>query len=160
MVEFMLQPYPLPWLGGEPRVFAVNTEDNFPAGLPSINETTFVDISYETGGLTALLDSITEAAGVTSGAFQAVLENLENLSREKPLVVCVRGADRLLADIGPAVIHLITGWEGFTHHASGISAMYLVLETGPRAITNCAFYPGGVVNWITANSTASDSGTA
>ena len=75
------------------------------------------------------------------------MENLEELSEEKPLVVVVRDADRLLADVGPAIIHLIADWEDFTHHASGTSAMYLVLETGSRVTVNSAFYPGGIVRW-------------
>ena len=107
-----------------------------------------MDIRYQGGELTALLQNIALACGVRGGSFQAVLENLEDISHEKPLVIVVRDANRLLADVGPAVIHLMTGWEGFTHHANGISAMYLVLETGPSAITQSAFYPGGTVDWL------------
>jgi hypothetical protein len=144
---FWLQPFPLPWVGGEPRVFAINKEDNFPQGWHSIKDARLVDVQYETGGITSLLDSMAGSCDVPTGSFQAVLENLEVVSQKAPLVIVVRDADRLLSDVGPAVIHLITGWEGFTHHASGISAMYLVLETGPRAIIDLAFYPGGAVDW-------------
>ncbi len=141
---FEIRPKPFPWRGGEPRVFAVGEEEQFPGKLSGAK---VIDISYRGGGLTALLDEITSLAGVSSGSFQAVLENLEDLSHEKPLVVVVRGAERLLADVGPAVMHLMTGWEEFAHHANGISDMYLVLETGPSAITQSAFYPGGIVDW-------------
>ena len=79
------------------------------------------------------------------GLVQATLEHLEELSHDMPLVIVVRDADRLLADVGLALIHFIAGWESFTHHASGISATHLVLETGPRAVTHSAFYPGGEV---------------
>lgn len=146
---FMLLPKPLPWRGGEPRVFAVDEEDKFPEGLPSISEVKLVDVRYDGGGLTKLLDDIASLSGVTrGGGLQATLENLEDITHGVPLVIIVRDADRLLADISPAPIHLTTGWEGFTHHGNGISAMYLVLETGPRAVTNGAFYPGGIVDWI------------
>lgn len=83
-----------------------------------------------------------------SGSLQAVLENLEDLSSETPLIVVVRRAHRLLADVGPAVLHLLDGWESFTHHGSGVSPMYLVLETGPRAQVSEAFHPGGPVDWL------------
>jgi hypothetical protein len=146
--DFMLQPFGRPWLGGEPRVFAIHKEDGFPGRWASIEGARLIDVQYQGGGLTTLLDNITSSCDVRSGSFQAVLENLEDLTHEKPLVVIVRDADRLLADVGPAIIHVITGWEGFTHHASGISAMYLVLETGPNAVTNSAFFPGGVVDWM------------
>lgn len=151
MVEppvFMLQSYPQPWLGGKPRVIAVDEEDKFPERWPSIKEARLIDIHYRGGGITTLLEDITTSCGVMPGSFQAILENLEDLSHEMPLVIVVRGADHLLVDVGPALIHLITGWESFTHHMSGISAMYLVLETGPRAITHSAFFPGGVVEWV------------
>jgi hypothetical protein len=146
--KFMLQPHPWrPWIGGEPRVFAVDKEDKFPEGWPSIKDARFVDVQYKGGGITGFLENVAASCGVTPGSFQAILENLDDLSHEMPLVIVVRDADHLLADVGPAIIHLITGWEGFTHHASGVSAIYLVLETGPRAVTHSAFYPGGVVDW-------------
>jgi hypothetical protein len=144
---FTLYPRPCRWLGGEPRTFAVDKENAFPHGLPSICEARVIDVRYEGGGLTTLLENVTEACGVMNGSFQAVLENLEDLTHDRPLIIIVRDADRLLADVGPAVLHLMAGWEGFTHHANAVSAMYLVLETGPRAVTNAAFYPGGVVDW-------------
>jgi hypothetical protein len=138
-----------PWLGGEPRVIAVDEEQKFPEGCPSISQARLLDVHYKGGGLNGLLDDVAGAAGVAPHqAFQATLENLEDLSHEKPLIVVVRHADRLLADAGPAVLHLMAGWERFTHHASGISAMYLVLETGPSAVTQSAFFPGGVVDWM------------
>jgi hypothetical protein len=145
--KFMLLPKPAPWIGGEPRVFAVDKEDKFPEHLPSINEARLIDIQYQGGGLTTVLDDIASSSGVIPDGFQATLENLEDISHEVPLVIVVRDADRLLADVGPALIHVITAWEAFTHHANGISAMYLVLEMGSREVTNSAFYPGGVVDW-------------
>lgn len=146
--KFVLRPYPFRWLGGEPRTVAVSKEENFPQGYPSVKDAHLVDVQYGGGGLTGLLETIATSCGVAYGSFQALLENLEDLSREKALVLVVRDADRLLRDVGPAVIHLVTGWESFTHHANGISAMYLVLETGPSAVTQSAFYPGGVVGWL------------
>jgi hypothetical protein len=143
----MLRPYRRPWVGGEPRVLAVDKEDKFLEQWPSIKEAKLIDVQYQGGGITTLLENIAASCDVRPGSFQAILENLEDLTHETPLVIVVRGADRLLADVGPALIHLITGWEGFTHHASGVSAMYLVLETGPRAVTDSAFCPGGVVDW-------------
>jgi hypothetical protein len=147
-MTFVLWPRLGPWRGGEPRVFAVDEENRFPERLETVRKARLIDVRYEGGGITTLLDQITASCGVMSGSFQAVLENLENLSHEQPLVVVVRAADRLLADTGPALLHVITGWEGFTHHGNGVSAMYLVLETGPRAVTDSAFYPGGVVEWL------------
>jgi hypothetical protein len=146
--KFMLQPYPLPWLGGEPRVFAVPKEAQFPQQYPSIKEAQLLDVRYQDGGLTTLLNEIASLCGVRFGSFQALLENIEGQTSKKPIVIVIRDADRLLADVGPALIHVITGWEGFTHHASGVSAMYLVLETGSSAVTNSAFFPGGVVDWV------------
>jgi len=149
--RFVLQPKLMPWLGGESRVFAFDNEDDFKGHLPPASEARSIVVSYAGGGLTALLESIAFSAGVTPGGFQATLENLEGLTHDRALVIVVSHADRLLGDVGPAVIHLITGWELFTHHGSGISAMYLVLETGPREIVNAAFHPGGVVDWMRKN---------
>ncbi len=146
--EFILQPYPRPWLGGEPRVFAVAKEAKFPEQWPAIKQARLIDIQYKGGGITTLFDNIAISCGVRSGSFQALLENLERLTFQSPLVIVVRDAHRLLADVGPALIHIVTGWQGFTHHSSGVSAMYLVLETGPIAITNSAFFPGGLVDWL------------
>jgi len=146
---FSLRPKPCPWLGGEPRVIAVDKEDRFPEGLSSIEQARLIDVHYGGNGLSGLMDDIRAAIDVTTGSsLQAFLEQLEDHSHEKPLVVIVRNTDRLLADVGPAVLHFTAAWEGFTHHSSGISSMYLVLETGPREITNAAFYPGGLVHWI------------
>ena len=106
-------------------------------------------MAYEGGGIGTLFDQIAEAGLLPkSGSFQALLEDLEDLSKNKPLIVFVRNSNRLLADIGPALIHIVTGWAGFTRHAGGVSSMYLVLETGPRATVHAAFYPGGKVDWL------------
>jgi hypothetical protein len=145
---FTLREHPFGWLGGEPRTVAVHEDERFPNHWPASKAAKLIAVTYTGGGVTKLLDEISAAAGVMPGSFQAVLENLEDLSHEKPLVVFVRRAHHLMADVGPAILHLVDGWETFTHHANGISAMYLVLETGPRGQVDAAFYPGGVVNWL------------
>ena len=139
---------PTPWLGAEPRVFSVSEDDKFPERWPAVAETRLIDIQYRGGGLNALLDDIAAACEVSPGGFQATLENLEDLSHDKPLVIFVRRANYLLADVGPALIDVITGWERFCRHANGVSAMYLVLEVGPRAIIEAAFNPGGALDWL------------
>jgi len=45
------------------------------------------------------------------GSLHETLEHFEELSRDMPLVIVVRDADRLLADVGLALIHFIAGWE-------------------------------------------------
>lgn len=146
--EFKLERFPIPWLGGEPRVLTVSEDDNFPEHWPAISETRLVDIQYDGGGFTSLFDNIAEACEVPPGGFQSTMEHLEDLSHDKPLVIVVRRAHYLLADVGPALITVITGWERFCRHASGVSAMYLVLEVGPRAGIDAAFHPGGALDWL------------
>lgn len=75
------------------------------------------------------------------------MEVIEDLSLTQPVVVFIRNADRLLADVGPALISVALGWEGFARHGSGVGSMYLVLEIGPRATVDAAFFPGGIVQW-------------
>ena len=94
------------------------------------------------------MSSLDSEAGISSGSFQALLENLEDLSLERPLVVFVQGGLKLLADVGPAVVHFMAGWEQYARHSNGVSSMYLVIETGPRAVTGAAFFPGGPVAWL------------
>jgi hypothetical protein len=130
----------------EPRVYAVAEEANFPTGFNVVGAR-LIEVRYQAGGLGQLFELIEAAVPVEGGSFQALLEGLEDAFPDSPLVICVRGADQLLADVGPALLHVIAGWEAFTHHANGVSAMYLVLETGPSATVNTAFYPGGVVSW-------------
>jgi hypothetical protein len=130
----------------EPRVFAVSEDDKFPTGF-NLNGATLFEVQYESGGLGKLFDLIEEVALISASSLQALLESLEDLSATEPLVLYIRGVDRLLADVGPAVLHIATGWEGFAHHANGVSAMFLVLETGPRATVDAAFFPGGAVDW-------------
>ena len=79
---------------------------------------------------------------------QVLFEYLGDLSDQIPIIVYVRRADRLLADVGPALLDVMASWEGYARHGNGVHSMYLVLDTGPRAITNAAFYPGGKVNWF------------
>ena len=145
---FKFSRYPVPWAGGEPRVFAVSAEDDFPHGR-DLQGARLLTATYEGGGIGALFYSIAQAAqipGCTS--FQALLENLSELSDREPLIVYIRHVGWLLADIGPALIHVPTGWEQFVRHASGVHSMYLVVDTGPRATINAAFYPGGKVDWL------------
>lgn len=136
------------WLGGEPRVFSVVEEDDISARLPGIAKARVIDVTYSGGGLSQLLDDIAIAADVATGGLQAMLENLEQISLSQPLVVAVRSVHKLLSDVGPAVLHLACDWENFTHHGSSVSQMYLVLETGPRALVDKAFHPGGNVHWL------------
>jgi hypothetical protein len=76
------------------------------------------------------------------------LENLSEISEREGLIVYIRHADRLLADIGPALIHVLTFWEQFVRHATGVHPMSLVPETGPGARVDAAFFPGGEVDWL------------
>jgi hypothetical protein len=146
--EFRFTAYPFEWRGGEPRVFAVSTEDEFPLAH-HIEGARIVSVRYAGGGLRSLFNLIADAADIPSnGSFQALLENLEHLSESKPLILFVQSGDRLLADVGPALLHVTTFWERFARHAGGVSAMYLVLETGPRGTTDAAFHPGGKVDWL------------
>ena len=146
--ELKFSRYPEPWLGGEPRVFAVDAEDDFPQGR-NFQGARLLTVDYKGGGFTGLSDQIAVAAQIpTRTSFQALLENLSELSDREPLIVYVRHGDRLLADIGPALIHVLTSWERFVRHGTGVHPMYLVVETGPRARVNAAFYPGGKVDWL------------
>lgn len=148
--DFMLSNNPPSWLGGEPRVFAVTTEECFPKGWRAVENARLIDVTYAGGGIGPLFHQIASAAGIAAGSFQAMLELLEDLSAAKPLVVCIRGGDRLLADIGPALIRILLGWERFARHGRGVSQMYLVVEIGPTAPIHAAFFPGGVVDWFSA----------
>jgi hypothetical protein len=106
-------------------------------------------VDYNGGEFRGLSDHIAEAAQIpTCTSFQALVENLSDLSEREPLIVYVRHGDRLLMDIGPALIHVLTSWEGFVRHGNGVHPMYLVVETGPRATVNAAFHPGGKVDWL------------
>jgi hypothetical protein len=146
--EFKFSRYPEPWLGGEPRVFAVDAEDDFPNGY-DLQGVRLLTVEYKDGGFNVLSDHIAEAARIPTGtSFQALLENLSELSDREPVIVYIRHSDRLLADIGPALIHVLTSWEGYVRHAAGVHPMYLVMETGPRATVSAAFHPGGKVDWL------------
>jgi hypothetical protein len=123
----------------EPRVYTVSQESKFLDGF-NVDGAEVLEVQYEAGGLTALFDLIQRAASIPGGSFQALLENLEEAYASSVLILHIRGADRLLADIGPALLHVMTGWEGFTHHLNGESRMYLVLDTGPVAKMTAAFY--------------------
>jgi hypothetical protein len=136
------------WVGGEARVFSVDAEAEFPNGR-QLEGARLLTVTYEGGGLGILFDQIAAAAGLDgSNHFQALLEKLSALADQKPLIVYVRHADRLLGDVGPALLHISTFWESFVRHGSGVHSMYLVLETGPRAKVNAAFFPGGKVDWL------------
>jgi hypothetical protein len=150
--EFRLSGFPGPWLGGEPRVFTKSGEDHFPTGI-NVDEARLIEVQYLSGGIGTLFDLIADAAKIPTGSFQALLENLEDLSQDQPLILFVRGSLQLLADVGPALMHLMTGWESFARHANGVSAMYLVLETGSQAQVDRAFFPGGPVDWLPVSPT-------
>ena len=125
---FRLSRRPDRWLGGEPRVFSVNTEDDFPKTY-DVTGARLLIATYQGGGVSGFFDQVAEVAQLPSrGSFQAWLENLGDLSDIQPLIVYLRHADRLLADIGPALIHIVTGWERFARHGNGVHSMYLVLE--------------------------------
>ena len=136
------------WLGGEPRVFTVDAEAEFPKG-GNYDGAQLITVAYNGGGLLPLFDQIaTEAKLPSVSHVQVLFEYLGDLSDQKPIIVYVQHADRLLADIGPALLGLITGWEGYARHGNGVHSMYLVLDTGPRAVTNAAFHPAGKVEWF------------
>lgn len=146
--KFNFSRYPAPWFGGEPRVFAVDAGDDFPRNR-DLRGARLLTVEYEGGGFNVLSNDIAAAAQIPSNtSFQALMENLSELSDEEPLIVHVRHGDRLLADIGPALIHVLTDWEQYVRHAAGVHPMYLVVETGPRARVNAAFCPGGKVDWL------------
>jgi hypothetical protein len=145
--EFQFDRYPFRWLGGEPRVFVIDAEEDL-ARAHNLQGATLLTVAYEGGGLSTVFDHIAQAAHVPcSGSFQALLENLGDLADQKPLVVFIRHADRLLADVGPALIHVLAGWERFSRHGAGVHSMYLVVDMGPRATVHAAFYPGGKIEW-------------
>jgi hypothetical protein len=125
--QFKFRRNPGRWLGGEPRVFSVDTEANFPKGH-DFKGARLLTVTYEGGGLGPLFDQIAEAALVPKRtSFQALLEHLGELSDREPLIIYLRHSDRLLADVGPALIHVLTGWELFCRHGTGVHSMYLVL---------------------------------
>jgi hypothetical protein len=127
--EFMLRKYSRPWLGGEPRAMVILEDNAFPQSWLTPNEATLVEVVYADGGLSKLMGDIAAIAGVCAGSFQALLDNLEWLSEQKPLVVIVRRGADLVADVGPALLHFINGWEEYTHHALGIRAVSEQIES-------------------------------
>ena len=136
------------WRGGEPRVFTVDTEAEFPNGR-EFDGVQLITVAYNGGGLLPLLNQIaTEVKLPSISHIQVLFEYLGDLSDQMPIIVYVRHADRLLADIGPALLSVIAGWEAYARHGNGVHSMYLVLDTGPRATTSAAFYPGGKVDWL------------
>lgn len=142
---FQFTKRPHRWLGGEPRVFTVDTEAEFPKGR-DFDGAQLIAVAYEGGGLQPLFNQIAIAAELPSVShIQVLFEYLGDLSERKPIIVHVRHADRLLADVGPALLHFVSAWEGYARHGNGVHPMYLVLDTGPQAITNAAFSPGGKV---------------
>lgn len=93
-----------------------------------------------------LFEDIAATARVRpNSVYQGLLENLEEISRAKPLIVFIRHADQLMADIGPALVELLLKWERYVRAADGVRAMYLVVEMGPRAPVRAAFFPGRVM---------------
>ena len=125
--EFRLNRYPGTWLGGEPHVFAINAEDDITRAY-NLEGACLLTVAYQGGGLGNLFNRVVQAARVPEcTSFQALLENLGDLSDQKPLILFIRNGDRILADVGPALIHVLAGWEQFSRHGSGVHSMYLVI---------------------------------
>ncbi len=94
-------------------MFVVDAEDDFPKGY-DLTAARLLTVPYEGGGLGAVFDLIATAALVPrNGSFQALLEHLGELSEHEPQIIYLRHSDRLLADVGPALIHVLAGWELF-----------------------------------------------
>ena len=128
--------------------FTVDSEAEFPKGR-EFDGARLIAVDYETGGLKSLFSQITTTAELPSAShIQVLFEYLGDLSDQMPIIVYVRHADRLLADVGPALLDVVAAWEGYARHGNGVHPMYLVLDTGPRAIINAAFYPGGRVECL------------
>lgn len=136
---FQLRPFASP--AGEPHVYVVDAEVEFPRGFNS-SGAQILDVAYGGGGWVELFRGIAEACrepGMRTGSLQAMYEQLEDLSKQQPLVLVIRGADRLLADVGVSLLGAMAHWEGFVRHGSGLSEMYLVLDTGPAENANSAW---------------------
>jgi hypothetical protein len=145
--DFSFSRHPKPWLGGEPRVFTVMPDDSFPQGR-DLQGARLLTVAYDGGGLVQLFNQIAKAADVpVDSSYQALLEHLGDMADKMPLVLYVQHADRLLADVGPALIAIMASWEKFARHGTGVHAMYLVVDIGPRATVDAAFWPGGKVDW-------------
>ena len=98
--EFQLSRYPGTWLGGEPRVFAIDAEDDIACAY-NLEGACLLTVAYQGGGLGNLFNRVVQAARVPEcTSFQALLENLGDLSDQKPLILFIRNGDRILADVG------------------------------------------------------------
>ena len=92
------------WLGGEPYVFTVDTEAEFPKGR-DLDGAQLITVAYYGGGLLPLFDQIATGAKLPSVSHvQVLFEYLGDLSDQMPIIVYVQHADCLLADIGPALL--------------------------------------------------------
>lgn len=72
--EFQFSRYPCRWLGGEPRVFVIDAEEDL-ARAYNLQGATLLTVVYEGGGLSSLFDHIVQEAhlpypGVIPGAFR------------------------------------------------------------------------------------------
>lgn len=118
---------------GEPHAYVVDTEDSFRQGY-NVGGALLLDVTYMGGGWPQLFHDIADTAQepcLAATSLQALYESLEELAKERPLVLVVRRADDLLADVGKSLLGALAHWEAFVRHARGLSPMYLVLETGP-----------------------------
>jgi len=115
---------------GEPHVYVTDESGGFPAGFNTTGAK-IVDVTYRGGGWSALMHELADAAQeplLPTHHMQAFYEGLEALSQEQPFVLLVRRADRLLEDVGFALLDAIAHWEAFVRHGTGVADMYLVLE--------------------------------
>ena len=92
-------------------------------------------------GLLPLLNQIaTEAKLPSVSHVQVLLEYLGDPSDQMPVIVYVRYADRLLADIEPALLGVIASWEAYAWHGNE-GALDVLIR--PASLTDttptCAF---------------------
>lgn len=136
---FQLRPFASP--SGEPHVYVVDAELEFPKGF-NASGALLLDVTYDGGGWAELFRCIAGTCnepGMRTDSLQAMYEQLEELSQDQPLVLVIRGADRLLSDVGVSLLGAMAHWEGFVRQGSGLSEMYLVLDTGPAENANSAW---------------------
>jgi hypothetical protein len=136
--DFQLRRFHSP--AGEPHVYVVHSEDRLLAF--NLEGAKVIEVDYKGGGWKALFGDIASKAECRqSSSLQALYENLEDLTDKRPLVVFITGVERLLIDVGPGLLAAMAHWEAFVRHGSGLSSMYLVLDVGPRELTDATFRP-------------------
>ena len=136
--NFQFMKYGPHWKGGEPHVFTVDTEAEFPKGH-EFDGAHLITVTYDGGGLFQLLNQIAAAAELPwISHIQVFFEYVGDLSDQRPVIVYVRHANQLLANVGPALLRFVTAWERYARHGNGVHSMYLVLYTGPGEVVNVA----------------------